>query len=292
MSADRDVTRIVRSWLHEDAGEDADRILNVVLDEIDTTPQRRASWLARRFPPMNNNMLRFGIAAATVIVLAFVGIRFLPGSGLPGGPPPTPTPVVSPTPVPALPTGSMPPGTYAVTDPQLTLVPYNITVPAGWIGGDGASRGDISTTGVRITTWIITHVYSNSCQWTGTLVHVADRAALVAAFVAQQGHTHSTPVDTTIGGLPATKITFSLDAAFDVGTCDTAPTGEGIVRLWPDPGPDESGGWLISPGQTTTVYAIEANGEVMALVTVVNKDSPAADVAALQQILDSVEFQP
>ena len=102
---------------------------------------------------MNNNMLRFGIAAATVIVLAFVGIRFLPGSGLPGGPPPTPTPVVSPTPVPALPTGSMPPGTYAVTDPQLTLVPYNITVPAGWIGGDGASRGDISTTGVRITTW-------------------------------------------------------------------------------------------------------------------------------------------
>ena len=42
MSTDRDVTRIVRSWLHEDAHEDADRILNLVLDQIDTTPQRLA----------------------------------------------------------------------------------------------------------------------------------------------------------------------------------------------------------------------------------------------------------
>ena len=49
MSTDRDVTtRIVRSWLHEDAHEDADRILNLVLDHIDTTPQRRATWLADR----------------------------------------------------------------------------------------------------------------------------------------------------------------------------------------------------------------------------------------------------
>ena len=50
----------------------------------------------------------------------------------------------------------------------------------------------------------------------------------------------------TIGGLAATKVTFTLDAAFDAGTCDTTPSGDGIVRLWPDPGPDESGGWPIS----------------------------------------------
>jgi hypothetical protein len=76
MSADRDVTRIVRSWLHEDAYEDADRILNLVLDEIDTTPQRRASWLARRFPPMSNNM-RVALAVAAVVVIALVGIGLL-----------------------------------------------------------------------------------------------------------------------------------------------------------------------------------------------------------------------
>jgi hypothetical protein len=79
MSTDRDVTRDLRSWLHEDAHEDADRVLGLVLDRIDTTPQRRSSWLARRSPIMSNNTVRFGIAAAAVVLVALLGIRFLPG---------------------------------------------------------------------------------------------------------------------------------------------------------------------------------------------------------------------
>ena len=75
MSTDRDVTRIVRSWLHEDAYEDADRILNFVLDEVDTTPQRSPSWLARRFPPMNSNVVRFGFAAAVGVFFGFYPAR-------------------------------------------------------------------------------------------------------------------------------------------------------------------------------------------------------------------------
>jgi hypothetical protein len=93
MSADRDVTRIVRSWLHEDAHEDADRILNLVLDEIDTTPQRRASWLARRTPTLNN-YARFGFIAAAVALAAVIGIGLFGNSV--GDSEPTPT--ASPTP--------------------------------------------------------------------------------------------------------------------------------------------------------------------------------------------------
>jgi len=91
MTAERDVTRIVRSWLHEDAHEDAGRVLDMVLDLVDTTPQRRPSGLARRFPIMNNNIVRFGIAAAAVILVAIVGITLLPRSGV-GGPTISPTP--------------------------------------------------------------------------------------------------------------------------------------------------------------------------------------------------------
>jgi hypothetical protein len=254
-------------------------------------PSTRAAGIAQM------NSIRIAIAAAAVVVVAISGCNLVPanpGTGVQATPAPTPTPLVSPSPVPPLPSGSMSAGTYLISDAKLTLIPYMLTVPAGWTGGDGARRGDDSmdSNAVRLTTWIITHVYSNSCQWTGTLVPVTDKAALVAALTAQLGHTHSTPVETTIGGLAATKITFTLDAAFDVQTCDKAPSGVGIVRLWPDPGPDETGGWPITPGQTTTVFVIEAKGKVMVLMTVQRNDSPAADVAALQQILDSVEFQP
>jgi hypothetical protein len=287
MSAERDTTRVVRSWLRVDEHESADRVLQIVLGSLDATPQRRSWWPAWRFAHMNT-YAKLAMAAAAVVVVAVVGYNLLPNRGGTVGGQPTPTPLVSPSPVPPLPSGSMSAGTYSVTDATLTLFPYTFTVPVGWTGGDGASRGEAGDgNGVRLTTWIITHVYANSCHWTGTLNPVTGKAGLVAALTAQVGHAHSTPVETTIGGMPATKITLSLDTAFDIATCES-----GIVRLWPDPGPDESGGWPIFPGNTTTVFVIEAKGKVMVLMTVQRKDSPAADVAALQQVLDSVQFQP
>jgi len=101
MSTDRDVTGIVRSWLHEDAHEDADRILNLVLDGIDTTPQRRASWLARRTPTMNN-YARLGLVAAAVLAVVIVGIGlFGKSSDVGSGTSPTPSASSSLSPSPA-----------------------------------------------------------------------------------------------------------------------------------------------------------------------------------------------
>jgi hypothetical protein len=80
MKADRDVTRLLRSWLRVDRGEDADRIIDSVLGQIDWIEQRRPGRLARRFSFMNSNRLRFGIAAAAVVAAAFLGLRFLPAN--------------------------------------------------------------------------------------------------------------------------------------------------------------------------------------------------------------------
>jgi len=298
MSIDRDPTRLVRSWLEEGVTTLPDRVLDAVLDQVPATQQRRPWWPARRDARMNN-ILKFALAAAAVMVVALAGYNLLPRQTGFGAPPtvtpqPTstgsPSPTVGPLPIPS---GSMAAGTYLVSDASLTIHPYTLTVPPGWIGGDGARRGDMSGTGVRLTTWIITDVYANTCHWLGTLVPVSDKASLVAAFAAQVGLTHSTPVETTIGGLPATKVTLTLPATFDVSPCyHSVANHPGVVRVWPDPGPDESGGFAIIPGQTTTVYILEASRQVMVLMTVQRNDSPAADVATLQQILASVKFLP
>ena len=44
MSTDRDVTRIVRSWLEEGATALPDRVLDAVLDQVPSTSQRRPRW--------------------------------------------------------------------------------------------------------------------------------------------------------------------------------------------------------------------------------------------------------
>ena len=99
MSTDRDVTRIVQSWLEEGVNVLPDRVLDAVLDQVPATPQRRAGWLARRFPVMNNNVIRFGVAAAAVVIAAVLLIRFLPGGNVGGETEPTPTPSPSPAPL-------------------------------------------------------------------------------------------------------------------------------------------------------------------------------------------------
>jgi hypothetical protein len=86
MSTDRDVERIVRLWLDEGVTQLPDRVLDLALDQLPATPQRRPSWLARRNPSMNN-YARFGLVAAAVVLAAVVGIGLYARSGV-GGPPP------------------------------------------------------------------------------------------------------------------------------------------------------------------------------------------------------------
>ena len=83
-TSDRDVNRAIRSWLHEDRHEDVSRVAGTVLDQVQTTRQRRSLWPARRFEFMNT-YAKFALAAAAVLVVAVVGYNVLPGRGGVGG---------------------------------------------------------------------------------------------------------------------------------------------------------------------------------------------------------------
>jgi hypothetical protein len=73
MSTERETTRIVRSWLMTDEHESADRVLDAVLDRLDTTPQRRATWWPARRNETMNMLLRYGIAGALITLVAAIG---------------------------------------------------------------------------------------------------------------------------------------------------------------------------------------------------------------------------
>jgi hypothetical protein len=90
VSTDRDVERIVRSWMDEGVTQLPDRVLDLVLDQLPATPQRRPSWLARRTPTMNS-YARLGLVAAAVLTVVIVGIGLF-------GKSPDVGPAISPTP--------------------------------------------------------------------------------------------------------------------------------------------------------------------------------------------------
>ncbi|MEX2135659.1 MAG: hypothetical protein WEB29_01690 [Chloroflexota bacterium] len=128
MSTERDVERIVRSWMDEGVNALPDRVLDLVLDQVPATPQRRAGWLARRFPPMNSNIVRFGIAAVVIALAVVVGINFLPGPNT--GSPPEATPSPSATAEPTLSPASAPPLTQSFTSTHHGI---SLSYPEGWI---------------------------------------------------------------------------------------------------------------------------------------------------------------
>jgi len=86
--------------MDEGVTELPDRLLDLVLDQIPATPQRRPPWLARRFPPMNT-YTRLGLIAAAVLAVAIVGIGLF-ARPWDVGPPASASPLVTASPAAAV----------------------------------------------------------------------------------------------------------------------------------------------------------------------------------------------
>jgi hypothetical protein len=201
---------------------------------------------------------------------------------------PVPSAVATPTRPLAAVTGPLEAGTYRITNPLHTLRPFTFTVPDGWHRDENfVNKGDVwAGNGVTMATWVVSHIYRDSCHWEGTLQQTTFVAEVVQALTEQTGHESTEPSATTFAGYPATRLELSLPADADLAGCD-----EQFARLWPDAGPKEEYGLPIFPGQTTTVYVVDLDGIPSLIVAISKATSTAADVAELEQVIESIRFQ-
>jgi hypothetical protein len=311
MSTDRDVNRIVRSWLEEGVSALPDRVLDTVLAQLPATPQRRAWWPARRLREMNN-ALKLALAAAAVVVVTLVGINVLPGSGGVGGrePSPTPNPTSNPTQTPSPSTtssvnftGSFAPGTTYTIDETDSGARLTFAVPAtGWsafdpvfVGKNVAGGGDVFD--LQFGPHLVDNVYTGGCHWLGTALvprvgpTVDD---LATALNAQAGPGASPPTAVTVGGHPGKKVELSIPADLDVTTCDSDGDFP-IFGRWYTDAPDSTYGaapWTYGDGQHNTVYIVDVDGTRQVINTMYLPGTSAADRAELDQIVASIRFEP
>jgi len=297
MSMRPDPDHVIAAWLRDEAQEGAPgRLLAATRQQIESTRQRRSWWPARRFRTMTMP-IRIAVAAAALVAVAVIGFNVLPrqgGVGAPNtGPTPAPTaspsPTASPIPLPA--SGSLEPGTYTIDDRKYTQAThFVVTVPAGWTNSDPFIAKNRDQPGeVGLTTWVVTHIYTDSCHHTpDTLVEVGTAPdKLVNALVALKSRVVSAPTDATIGGFPAKRLELAVPAGLDVNTCLY-----GAIKNWPD-GADGSGGLCCGgPGFVDVVYVVDINGKSLAVVARQMPDSSPQDLAELQAIVDSIQIDP
>jgi hypothetical protein len=295
MSADRDLPRIVRSWLREDAHEDADRVLFTVLEQVDTTPQRRAGWLARRYPLMSKT-LRIALVAAAVVIVAVIGYRFLPSSNT-GGPgasaSPSPTQVPTATPAASAP-GFPVSGSLEIGRHPMTLVGQQLSIElttAVWTsnGQWGIDRGNV--TGAGAASFIFwpdsapDNVFADPCAETLLSPAPGSSAAELAAAVAAIPGIElvSGPSEVTVGGYPAQHVAFSVPE--DIGC---APDQ---FYLWEDLDTPGAARYATQLGETFYIWIIDVNGAIVWIDGETYPTSGPDAAREVQQIVDSIQFE-
>jgi hypothetical protein len=284
VSTDHDVTRIVRSWLEEGTMALPDRVLDAVLDQVPTTPQRRAWWPARRFLQLNT-ATRIAIAAVAAVVLALAGIGLLLPRPNTARPPVTATP--SPTPSRLIGGTRLDPGTYSLT--VLGVVDATITVPQGWTAYDAASvnkhGGESSITAVIFwdSDLDVGRVYADPCRWQAGHVDppvgpTVDDLATALANQPQRGD--AIPIDVSIDGYRGKMIQLSVPSDIQLSYCDG-----GTFRSW-------DGRYHQGPGQIDQVYILDVGGQRLVIDTFYMPETSDADRAERQGIVDSIQITP
>jgi hypothetical protein len=297
MSTDRDVTRIVRSWLEVGVTTLPDRVLDNVLDQLPATSQRRAPWPVWRLLQMNMPA-RIATVAAAVALVAVIGAIAIPKGGGTSGPgaSPSPTPTPTPTPSPiALPLNPLEltvteSGTYLAGDPF--QIPITMSVPAGWVGKVGGpyaaylDRAPVGNGDAYIEITLSQNIYADPCHDRGFLAPQPGPTVddLAAALARQPGLVAAASTEVTVDGYSGKQLTLTAPASF--AACTLSPDG---YRLWRLP---LGGIFSFNPGQHATLRIVDVKGKRLVISSNTFPTTNAQELAELQGIVDSIRIEP
>jgi hypothetical protein len=283
-ASDRDVSRAIRSWLHEDRHEDASRIAGAVLDRVEATPRRRTTWWpARRTEPMNK-IVALGLVAAAVVVALLVGGQLFgaPEGGMNVGAGGSLSATTVPTPSPSADAG-LPVGSSFLLSDELQLT---VTIPGpGWTYEDGWFAKDDAFV---ITGWSGDDPFipGDPCHWASTMPDGPSTTLdeIVDALGTQATRDASAPVDVSVDGFAGRSITLRVpDAPFtdcDEGKFCTLAFGDGAVCQM----------WYHEPGMIDELWVVDRDGQFTFTAGSYFPDTAEATVEEIRAILASMNY--
>lgn len=274
MITERDLLRTLQAWLHEDAHEYGDRVLDSVLDSLDSTPQRRSSWSAWRTSLMSKTM-QYGLVAAAAVIVAIIGLQLLGGPNvLEPGPSPSVAPSEAGEPTPSAPAsaepsissdGSLPAGPFTLWDAPGDLA-ITVTIPGpGWFGDEGggmlvknANADPPDGAGLMVFQGPL-YVYGDACHWSTTTpdTPATTTEELTAALLAQTSRDgDNAGQGWNIGGSFGWGVDLSVPVGAVFEDCDG-----GQLRSWVgDPLLDANARYHQGPGQIDQLWIGDVNG--------------------------------
>ena len=293
MTTNREMERIVQSWLQPGLTTLTDDVLDPVLDQLPATPQRRPLWSPRRSRHVGS-FAKFALAAAAVLVVAVVGINLASRSGLPDVAAPTLMPSVLPSqsavPATSAPefapdSGPIDPGRYRWTWPGGEV---SLAMPRGWIGNaEGMGKHAGTQAEIGFGPWLpgtaedVNYVYADACDSADQLAPIGPTLDDLVTALEDQAGTDAVTSMFSAGPAVGWRVEIREAAGLDRSSCRFGL--EGPLQVWP--------GWFaLAPGYWGVVYAFDVNGERVVFVAGLGPTATDADVAEVDAIVGSFEF--
>lgn len=182
------------------------------------------------------------------------------------------------------------PGTYQIPRSEWSIADFTVTFPRDWTvqyGHDYLKHSDAPDE-FGFYAVVVDSIYPDACEGSnGEPKEVGPNVDdLANALLKQSGPTASGPVDTTLGGYPATRIDLTVPKGFDLKVCNAAGIG---LQIWYSP-PANKNFVLLSDG-TASVYIVDVDGQRQVFLTQYRSAASNKDIRELQAVLDSIQIE-
>lgn len=180
------------------------------------------------------------------------------------------------------------PGRYRIPRSAWSAADFTVTFPAGWsvqyghVYHQSDSRGETA----ELYAIDLDAIFKDSCHGEGIPEKLGPGVdGLVDALLEQHGTKVGNPVETTVGGYPATRLDLEIPKRLDLEGCRLADDGVLGLQLWYSAPADKY--FVLQPRGTASVYALDVDGDRQVFVTQQFSRNPE-DRAEVQAVLDSI----
>lgn len=182
------------------------------------------------------------------------------------------------------------PGRYRIPASEWSGADFTITFPEGWTVQHGHVYHQNREGGETAELYAVDvdEIYTDSCHGAGQPRALEPGVSdLVTALLEQKGPVASGPVETTLGGYPATRIDLTIPKRLDLADCRLAEDGVLGLQLWYNAPADKY--FVLLPRGTASIYILDVDGDRQVFLTQQLSPTPE-DRAEVQTVLDSIRI--
>ena len=183
------------------------------------------------------------------------------------------------------------PGTYAIPSSAWSVADFTVAFPEGWNVqyGHVFNKHQDQDDELGFYAVVVDEIYTDACAAEGVPMEVGPGVDdLVTALLEQPGPEVSEPVDTTLGGHPATRVDLQVPEGFDLEACRLWEDGIDGLQIWYSAPADKY--FVLGPDAPASVYVLDVDGERQVFLTGRHVATSDEDVAELQTVIDSIRI--